>query len=173
MTSLIVVSEANDGVVRLTLNRPEKRNALSVAMRDEMSEALERLSGDQEVRVLVITGAGSAFCAGFDLSELRAPVADNTSGGMSRADQFHQAILRFPVPVVAAINGPALAGGFDRRRSRPHADLRRARRPGQPARPRLARTGLHQRRSGDGSVLATSPVRMPRVTSTSPVAART
>jgi enoyl-CoA hydratase/carnithine racemase len=84
-----------------------------VAMRDEMSEALERLSGDQNVRVLVITGAGSAFCAGFDLSELRAPVADNTSGGMSRADQFHQAILRFPVPVVVAINGAALAGGFD------------------------------------------------------------
>jgi enoyl-CoA hydratase len=113
MTSLILVSEAEDGVVRLTLNRPEKRNALSVAMRNEMSEALERLSGDQDVRVLVITGAGSAFCAGFDLSELRAPVADNASDGLSRADQFHQAILRFPVPVVAAINGAALAGGFD------------------------------------------------------------
>ena len=58
-----------DGVATLTLNRPEKRNALSIAVRDEVSDALDGLAADESLKVVVITGAGDVFCSGFDLEE--------------------------------------------------------------------------------------------------------
>ena len=70
--ALITVSEVADGVARITLNRPEKRNALSREMRDQLLDVLDRLGADEGVRVLVITGAGPVFCAGFDLTEMAA-----------------------------------------------------------------------------------------------------
>jgi len=100
---------------RLTLNRPEKRNALSVALRDEISDALDALAGDTEMKCVVFTGAGAAFCAGFDLSEFTRAAGD---AGFERvlwasSDRYHDTVLRFPLPTIAAVNGPALAGGFD------------------------------------------------------------
>lgn len=109
----IVVEGPADGVVTVTLNRPDKRNALSIALRDEVSEVLHRLAGDQAVRVVVLTGAGDVFCAGFDLDEFSFEGPGDQERLWASSDRFHLACLSFPLPMVAAVNGPAIAGGFD------------------------------------------------------------
>ena len=101
----------DDGVVTLTLNRAEKKNALSIALRDELSDALDDLGGDEAVKSVVVTGAGDVFSAGFDLGEFQQP--ELTDQLWASSDRFHAAVLQFPLPLIAAVNGPALAGGFD------------------------------------------------------------
>ena len=95
----------------LTLNRAEKKNALSIALRDELSDALDDLGGDEAVKSVVVTGAGDVFSAGFDLREFQQP--ELTDQLWASSDRFHAAVLQFPLPLIAAVNGPALAGGFD------------------------------------------------------------
>jgi enoyl-CoA hydratase/carnithine racemase len=113
MGELIAVSGVDAGVVGLTLNRPDKKNALSMALRDEVSDVLEALKDDPALKVLVITGAGDTFSAGFDLSEFAIADEDFRRRLWASSDRFHHEVLRFPLPVVAGVNGPALAGGFD------------------------------------------------------------
>ena len=100
-----------DGVATLTLDRPDKRNALSIRLRDELTSRLARWQDDASVRVVVLTGAGRAFCAGFDLDEFARPELARTIRHSST--RYHRAVWSFPKPIVAAVNGPALAGGFD------------------------------------------------------------
>src|SRR3954468_4990815 len=69
MEPVLVVGPVEDGVVLLTLNRREKRNALSIELRDAISDALDRVAQDEAVKVVIVTGAGDVFCAGFDLRE--------------------------------------------------------------------------------------------------------
>jgi len=103
--------ERGDSVATITMNRPEKRNALSIQLRDDVSDALDALARDDELKVVVITGAGDFFSAGFDLKEFADPgLAERL---WASSDRFHHAVLRFPLPTIAAVNGPALAGGFD------------------------------------------------------------
>jgi enoyl-CoA hydratase len=111
----IIVSKVDNEVVTITLNRPEKKNALSVALRDEISDTLNKLSGKSTVKTVVITGAGDVFSAGFDLKEFQKGMKDKDFNGMlwSSSDRFHHSILFFPLPIIAAVNGPAIAGGFD------------------------------------------------------------
>jgi len=99
----------------VTLNRPEKKNALSAQLRDEVTGALAELAADQELKSVVITGAGDVFSAGFDLGEFTRAAEDPAFGAelWASSDRFHHALLTFPLPLVAAVNGPALAGGFD------------------------------------------------------------
>lgn len=98
-------------VATLTLNRPEKRNALSLKLREWLTGELNRLAQDDDVRCVVVTGAGSAFCAGMDTSEFGGDRAHK-----ERIVELSIGLFRglgaFPKPVVAAINGPAVAGGF-------------------------------------------------------------
>jgi enoyl-CoA hydratase/carnithine racemase len=108
---LITVDAATDGVARITLNRPEKKNALSIQLRDEFSDALDALGGDEAVKTVVVTGAGAVFSAGFDLKEFEQP--ERADELWKSSDRWHATVLRFPLPLVAAVNGPALAGGFD------------------------------------------------------------
>ena len=100
-----------EGVATITLNRPEKRNALSIAVRDLVSDALDGLAGDNDTKVVVVIGKGDVFSAGFDLREFEQPELAQELWASS--DRFHRAWLSFPLPTVAAVNGPALAGGFD------------------------------------------------------------
>ena len=99
----------------ITLSRPERKNALSSAVRDEVSDALDALAADERVKSVVVTGAGDVFSAGFDLGEFRDAFADESFAASlwASSDRFHHALLTFPLPLVAAVNGPALAGGFD------------------------------------------------------------
>jgi enoyl-CoA hydratase/carnithine racemase len=105
------VEVAADGIATLTLNRPEKRNALSIALRDAVSDTLESWVEDDAVRVVVLTGAPPAFSAGFDLGEFADPTLARTIRHSS--GRYHRAVWSFPKPTIAAINGPALGGGFD------------------------------------------------------------
>jgi enoyl-CoA hydratase/carnithine racemase len=104
-----------DGIARLTLDRPEKKNALSVELRDRLADVLDALAADEAVRVVVLTGEGDVFSSGFDLKEFEQAAGDAAFGERlwASSDRYHRTVLEFPLPIVAAVNGPALAGGFD------------------------------------------------------------
>lgn len=115
MSAPLLKSRPADGVAWLTLHRPERRNALSIELRDELSDALDALAADPDVRCAVVTGTGSTFSAGFDLREFDAAAGDPGLNDRlwASSDRYHATVLNFPLPVIAAVNGPAIAGGFD------------------------------------------------------------
>ncbi len=113
MPEHLLISPPVDGVATLTLHRPAKRNALSIALRDEVTDALGELAANDSARAVILTGSGDVFCAGFDLSEFRLDGPGDQDRLWQSSDRFHHACLEFPLPLVAAVNGPALAGGFD------------------------------------------------------------
>lgn len=108
----ILLREERDGIVRLTLNRPRARNALSLAMMEALLGALETIRADPAARVVILAGAGPAFCAGHDLKELRArperPFYERTFATCAR---LMQTILALPQPVIARVHGVATAAG--------------------------------------------------------------
>ena len=110
MPSLLAISERGRVAV-VTLQRPEKRNALSVDLRIELQDAFERLAGDGSVGCIMLTGAGTAFCAGMDTSQFGGDL-DNRRRLVETSTGAFQAVGQCPKPVLAAVNGPALAGGF-------------------------------------------------------------
>jgi enoyl-CoA hydratase len=115
MTSEIGVETVSDRVALVTLQRPERRNALSIAVRDALSDTLDALAADEAVSVVIITGEGPVFCSGFDLKEFETAAADPAFDRAlwASSDRYHSTLLRFPLPLIAAVNGPAIAGGFD------------------------------------------------------------
>jgi enoyl-CoA hydratase/carnithine racemase len=109
----IRVSRYGEGVATITLDRPHKKNALSVALREEVLHALEDFRSDDSICCIVVTGEGDTFSAGFDLSEFAKDDEAFQRRLWDSSDKFHETFLRFPLPVIAAVNGAALAGGFD------------------------------------------------------------
>ena len=109
-----VLYSVESAVARITLNRPEKRNALNEALIAGLKEKLREAAKGENVRVVVITGAGKDFCSGADLAALQkitqATVAENADDARSLLELF-LLIRQIPVPVVAAVRGRALAGG--------------------------------------------------------------
>ena len=110
----IAVDGPTDGLAVLTITRADKKNALSNDVRDEMSDTLDRLGTDDALKVLIVTGEGDVFSAGFDLSEFdRMEEPGFADVWMRSSDRWHRTVIEFPLPTIAAVNGPALAGGFD------------------------------------------------------------
>lgn len=114
MSAGVLASSFADGVETLTLNRPEKRNALNGALVGALLDALARTAEDVRVRVVAIRGAGPDFCAGADLEELertsRLSEEDNLADARRIGSMF-AALRRHPRPVIAVVSGRAVAGG--------------------------------------------------------------
>lgn len=111
MAEPVLIVEEHEGVATLTLNRPEAMNAFSRALRDAIATTFRRLQAEGEVRVVILTGAGRAFCAGWDLKELSDP--DATDTGEAAASDMQDAIAAFEGPIIGAVNGHAITGGFE------------------------------------------------------------
>jgi enoyl-CoA hydratase/carnithine racemase len=112
MNTPVLLEENDRGVLRLTLNRPDARNALSVALMSALLEALARAATDPQARVVVIAGSGPAFCAGHDLRELRVdPQRETYERVFAQCSELMLAIVRLPKPVIAEVHGVATAAG--------------------------------------------------------------
>ena len=109
--------EVKDGVATLTLNRPERLNALGDTLRDDLHDAVHRAAADSAVRVIVLTGAGKGFCSGGDVKAMH----ESKERGAQRAlvdrvaplrDRVLLAMRDAPQPIIAAVNGAASGGGL-------------------------------------------------------------
>jgi enoyl-CoA hydratase len=105
--------EREDAVITLTLNIPKKSNALHPEMVNQLSEQLDEIAASEEINAVVITGAGKHFCAGLDLTLLMNLTEEEKSVYLSRVTGIFDKLWTLPQPVIAAVNGAAIAGGFD------------------------------------------------------------
>jgi enoyl-CoA hydratase/carnithine racemase len=116
----LVQLQIEDGIATLTLNRPEKRNAMSDDMRTEFITLLTQVGGDRAVRAVVLTGQGQGFCAGGDVAgmkaRMQAPAGEVAFNGWSRQQRVHHTqslLMNMPKPTIAAVNGAASGLGAD------------------------------------------------------------
>jgi methylglutaconyl-CoA hydratase len=112
--TITIKTHAPSGTI--ILNRPDQRNALSRQMLTDLAQALDDLHQERKVRAVILTGAGTAFCAGMDLREMHATSQQTDSQAQWHADSMQyrdllEKMLLFPKPIIAAINGPVIAGG--------------------------------------------------------------
>jgi enoyl-CoA hydratase/carnithine racemase len=131
-----ILCEVKDDIATVTLNRPEKRNAMNTALLVGLRDRFDELDGRRDVRVVVVRGAGPAFCSGMDLREMgeRRGAADPESG----VTQILERVERSRHPTIAMLHGDAIAGGCELAL---HCDLRIAAEPARLGMP-LARIGL-------------------------------
>lgn len=109
MTSSELQVDVSDGVATVTLVAPERRNALTLPLTEEIGAAVDRLEADDDVRAIVVTGAPPAFCAGADLSHL----GSSQREGLSRIYEGFLRLARSPLPTIAAVNGAAVGAGVN------------------------------------------------------------
>ncbi|MFQ5879323.1 MAG: enoyl-CoA hydratase/isomerase family protein [Dehalococcoidia bacterium] len=117
-----IIYDKGEGIATITLNRPQRLNALSRGMLDEWVTALEDARTDDEVRAIIVTGAGRGFCAGADLQEMAAGrgLAEARASIVERRNYLRETVQRVPrlaaalnKPYIAAVNGPAAGAGMD------------------------------------------------------------
>lgn len=115
MSYSTIILDMADGTYRLTLNRPDRLNAFTARMHDEVRDALTRIEGDTAARVLLITGAGRGFCAGQDLGErdVNAGPLDLGRGPEEDYNPLARRLVALPLPVVCAVNGVAAGAGVN------------------------------------------------------------
>src|SRR5262249_5718368 len=103
-----VLVERRDNYATITLNRPEKRNALNEPVMKAFDEAVTSFEDDKEVRAVIIRGAGGSFCSGIDLAEVERLEGGHSPVNIERV--FHR-LANLPIPTIAAVQGAALVGG--------------------------------------------------------------
>ena len=108
-----VLHERQAAILLLTLNRPEKSNSLHPDLVRHLDDALAAAAGDDSLNVIVLTGAGRSFCAGLDLGLLVGWTMEEKLEYLGTVTRVFRAIWELPQPVIAAVNGPCIAGGFD------------------------------------------------------------
>lgn len=109
--ALVLCDAPTDGVIRLCLNRPNVRNALNLALREQLAEKFQQLAADRNVRCVILTGGESVFAAGADVSEMaEAGTVEYMQRGIHLLLRH---IAQFPKPLIAAVNGYALGGGLE------------------------------------------------------------
>jgi len=115
MTESVLHIEIKDKIAILTMNRPTSMNAISSELRDALADAFSNLKKDPSIRVAVLTGAGRAFCAGLDLKELADEngMAKTFSGENNEKMNIAAPLREFGKPIIAAVNGAAITGGFE------------------------------------------------------------
>lgn len=104
---------SNEGIGTVTIDRPEKRNAMTFAMLGDLWDALDEAAADDATRAIVLTGVPGAFCAGTDLSDLADTPEDQRGGGGRSGRRAASPLMACPKPVVAAIDGPAIGMGAE------------------------------------------------------------
>lgn len=115
MTDDVVLFETIGAVARLTLNRPMAMNSLNLAMLSHLEQRLAEIASRDEIRVVVLTGRGTAFCAGADLKEVLAgqDLPAGEADFLDRASTVFNLLRNLPVPVIAVLNGVTMAGGLE------------------------------------------------------------
>jgi len=109
----LVLHERQGAILLLTLNRPEKSNSLHPDLVRQLGDGLAAAAADDSVNVVVITGAGRSFCAGLDLGLLVGWTMEEKLDYLGTVIRVFRAVWELPQPVIAAVNGPCIAGGFD------------------------------------------------------------
>ena len=104
---------SSDGIGTITIDRPEKKNAMTYAMLNELWDALDEGAADDGARALILTGVPGAFCAGTDLSDLQGTPEDQRGGGGARRQRAAAPLMACPKPIVCAIDGPAIGMGAE------------------------------------------------------------
>jgi methylglutaconyl-CoA hydratase len=118
MTTVLATYQVQSSTALITLNRPDRRNALSRALIEDLSDAFRRAQDDATIRCVILTGAGSVFCAGMDLAELAETLKSQDAASKDliwndalRLATLYDLIYRLKKPTIAAVNGAAVAGG--------------------------------------------------------------
>ena len=114
-TSDVVLTDVADHLATVTLNRPEKLNAMNLDLLDRLADALQRLADDADVRCVVLTGAGRGFCAGGDISAMASGevvVSEDPVARLQRQEESSRLLHEMPKPTIAMINGPVAGAGL-------------------------------------------------------------
>ena len=116
MSYKTIILEKEDGVATITLNRPASFNALDFEMGKELVDAIEKCTKNVRIKVLIVTGAGKAFCSGGDLKAVKEWSGENLGDFFRQLTKFLDRVIldirMMPKPVIASVNGPAAGAGF-------------------------------------------------------------
>ncbi len=114
MSEPVLLIEKSEGIATVTLNRPRVMNAISTELRDSLRQTITDLNSDPETEVIIMTGAGRAFCSGLDLKELATQgIGIDDSSTVANSENFFFQPQDFDRPIIGAINGAAITGGFE------------------------------------------------------------
>ncbi|MDE0332577.1 MAG: enoyl-CoA hydratase/isomerase family protein [Nitrospinae bacterium] len=112
MNKDLLIIHAESGIVSITVNRPELRNAFSTPLMEAMCKKMDEMKGRQDVKVLIVTGAGSSFSSGRDLKESAAHTKEQAERFMLLGERWSTTLRELPIPTIAAVNGPAFGWGM-------------------------------------------------------------